>query len=402
MEKKRIHRPAGLAGGPQGFMSLASTPTTEKFERAVAEMNASALLNNFRCIMESVPDHEILPMVKANAYGHGLEWAGRELMRSPQLYGFGVATLVEGAELRSALGAQGRKVPIIVFSESSPWSDEIGSFCEANGLTTVIYSEEDWARFLKGGWNRKIPYELQFNTGMNRLGFSPSYARTLARQLKNKAQEQPTGVFSHLAISEVPDAKLTLSQVEKFKAIRRELAEALPTARFHMANSGGIWNHKSLGLQGWTDVVRPGLSLYGVPPWPNAPERGLKPVMTLKARVMAVHRLKAGDTVGYGATYRVTGNQPVYVAIVGAGYADGIKRSLSNQGHAWLDGRSTRFLGIVSMDLCAVQATAETKVGSWVEFLGPHVDPWGQAKAAGTIPYELLTGVSPRVKRNSR
>lgn len=139
--------------------------------------------------------------------------------------------------------------------------------------------------------------------------------------------------------------------------------------------------------------------------------------MTYKASVVAVHALRPGDSIGYGATFKVPGkvsgkvqakvpgkeasksDEPVYAAVLAAGYADGIKRALSNQGYAWLGGRSTRFLGMVSMDLCSVGAFSSTRVGDRVELLGPHVDPWAQSRAAGTIPYELLTSLSVRVQR---
>jgi alanine racemase len=205
-------------------------------------------------------------------------------------------------------------------------------------------------------------------------------------------------------MSELPESRLSQSQLERFVALKSELSGAFPSARFHLANSGGIWNAKRWSLRGLTDCVRPGLALYGIPPWADAPTRGLVPVMTYQATVVAVHQLRPGDSIGYGATFTAPGKggkggEPVYAAILGAGYADGVKRALSNQGYAWLGGRSTRFLGMVSMDLCAVGAFASTRVGEQVELLGPHVDPWAQARAAGTIPYELLTSLSVRVQR---
>jgi alanine racemase len=121
------------------------------------------------------------------------------------------------------------------------------------------------------------------------------------------------------------------------------------------------------------------------------------PVMCLKAQVIAVHRLRPGDFIGYGATYRAI--KRVFAAILGAGYADGIPRVLSNQGSVWLNGKRTHFLGRVSMDLSAIQCTSRTTVGSWAELLGLHIDIWDQAKHAGTIPYELFTSLSRRVKR---
>jgi alanine racemase len=123
--------------------------------------------------------------------------------------------------------------------------------------------------------------------------------------------------------------------------------------------------------------------------------------MTFKATVMAVHALKPGESIGYGAAYKVPpkSNETVHAAILSAGYADGIPRALSNQGHAWINGRASRFLGMVSMDISAVAATAATRPGDMAEIIGPHVDLWAQARAAGTIPYELLTSLSARVQR---
>lgn len=370
--------------------------------RAWLELDARALQNNYKAIQALVPEQAILPMVKADAYGHGVDWVAGQLTGFSNLYGFGVATLEEGAELRQALGMRNRRTRIIVFSGTTPWSEEKGHFCEQFGLTPVIAGDADWQPFVRGGWAERVSYELKFNTGMNRLGLSPSMARTVVRSLEGKpAEAQPEGIFTHLAMSELPESRLSQQQLERFIALKSELAGAFPAAQFHLANSGGIWNSKRWSLRGLTDVVRPGLALYGITPWADAPTRGLTPVMTYQASVIAVHALKPGEGIGYGATFKVPGktSEPVYAAVLGAGYADGVKRALSNQGYAWLNGRSTRFLGMVSMDLCAVGGFASTRVGDRVELLGSHVDPWAQARAAGTIPYELLTSLSVRVQR---
>jgi alanine racemase len=236
---------------------------------------------------------------------------------------------------------------------------------------------------------------------MNRLGIHPAFAKSIIKSCsKFQTQNYPQGIFSHLAASEAPDSKLTLSQIQSFQALKKELGAFFTTSKFHLANSGGIWNAKNLSLQnGMTDVIRPGLSLYGIPPGPEAPHRSLASVMTFRARVIAIHRLKQGDSIGYLGTYRVSSPQAVYAAILPVGYADGVVRALSNTGHAWVNEKPTRFLGNVSMDLCAVQCFEGTQVGDLVELIGPHVDAWAQAKAAGTIPYELFTSLSPRVRR---
>lgn len=389
--------------------------------RAEAEISAAALLNNYEVIRSQVPGQSILPMIKANAYGHGAIWAARVLAREPDLYGFGVATMEEGTEIRKALEEQSSRrgnarARIVIASGATPFTVEKGELCEKYDLTPVLTREEDWTLFLREGFASRIPYELKFNTGMNRLGMSPGFAKQIAKTLRDRpAVEHPSGVLSHLAIGEKPDEKLSRMQLANFRAIRDELAEILPSTHFHLANSGAIWNAKLWGLDGLTDIVRPGLSLYGVPPWQGAPARGLQPVMTLRAPVIARHTLKPGDRVGYGGTVQVAARQgPApgkdalgisdQVAVLGIGYADGMKRGFGapgghTGGHVFLNGKMEPVIGIVSMDLCAVSCSAKTKVGDWAEILGPNVDPWVQARSAGTIPYELLTGVSPRVPR---
>jgi alanine racemase len=392
----------GNRRGPARFLE------PETFSRVEAVVSAEALSANYDAIRARVPGLSLLPMIKANAYGHGGAWAARVLAQKPDLYAFGVATLEEGAEAREALGPRGRRTRILVFAGVAPWSEEKGQYCEAHALAPVISTDEDWRAFERGGWPARLSYELKFNTGMNRLGLSTRLAPQLARSLAHRpGEEQPSGILTHLAVGENPDARLSRDQLERFTAIRSELAPVFPAAHFHFANSAGIWNARHWRLSELSDVVRPGLSLYGVPPWPGAPERGLAPVLTLRALVVDVHRLKSGDTVGYGARFTAPKAETTHVAMLALGYGDGLHRRLSGGlagdgapgGFAWLGGRERRFLGAISMDLAAIECDAGTKPGEWAELLGPRVDHWAQAKAAGTIPYELLTSIAPRVKR---
>lgn len=369
------------------------------FPRILARLDARALSANYQSIREQAQGQSILAMVKAGAYGHGAEWVARELMHERDLCGFGVATLEEGAQLRESLGARGKRIRIVVFSGAAGWTEDKGRFCERHGLTPVIATDADWSSFWRGGWAERIPYELKFNTGMNRLGLSLGLARPISKLFReNPSTSHPAGIMSHLAQSETPGSKLSRQQLERFVDLRRELSGAAPGAQFHLANSGAIWNLKDWGLKGLTDIVRPGISLYGITPWPKAPRRGLVPVMTLSATVLAVHRLKAGTSVGYGATF-VAEEDGVTVAVLAAGYGDGVHRALSNRGHASFGGRLGKLAGIVSMDLCTAICPQGTKVGSWAELLGVELDIWEQAQAAGTIPYELLTSVTGRVQR---
>ncbi|MBC7693758.1 MAG: alanine racemase [Methylotenera sp.] len=381
-------------------------PSLEIPPRVIAEFSAKALVGNYRAIQELVPKQMLLPMIKANAYGHGAVWAAENLMDEKGLYGFGVATLEEAKELRDELGPEARNLKIVIVSGCVPWTEEKGHFCEAYGLTPIIGSDEDWTRFLKGGWPGRIPYHLKFNTGMNRLGINPAFSSQVIRSLKAlPGDSQPEGVGSHLAMGEDPTHALSLQQLDRFKALRREFSSVCPAALFHLANSSAVWNQKYWGLDGMTDFVRPGISLYGVPPWQGAPARGLTAVMTLKVSVIMTRRLKVGESLGYSGTFKVPGpkkgqkEEAVHVALVSAGYADGLNRALGNSGHALLNQRLQKFLGIVSMDLGAIECSPQTKVGEWAQVLGPEMDPWIQARAANTIPYELLTSVSRRVKR---
>lgn len=380
--------------------------------RIVAEMETAALQSNFASLCELASGQALIPMLKADGYGHGAAWVARNLIQHKNresLYGLGVATLREGGELRKELDPSGRgarNVKIIVFSGATPWSDEKGEYCLTHRLTPMITTEDDWRAFYREGpggrWVSKISYGLKFNTGMNRLGLSHSSAADIARQLgKLDSKSHPETVCTHLALGEDPEASLSLSQRERFASIRRSFASTCPGTLFHISNSAALWGKKLWGLDGLTDIVRPGLALYGVPPWAGAPVRGLVPVMTLCARVIAIARLKEGDRVGYGGVFKVSkvdAGGP-RVATLAAGYADGIPRALGESGKVWLGGRLTRFLGRISMDLCAVEAQSDTRVGDWAEFLGPHIDPWIQAKGAGTIPYELFTSLSTRVRR---
>ncbi len=368
--------------------------------RCRAELSGRALVGNFAAICAQVPTQAVIPMVKADAYGHGAAWAVRQLAGLDQLYAFGVATLEEGKEVRLALRGAQAKARVMIFSGTAPWSEEKGQFCERHGLTPVISTEPDWVEFLKKGWPEKLSYHLKFNTGMNRLGLPVAFASHVARALSNRPIGwHPEGICSHLAMAEDPDSKLSLSQKERFRSLRSELGTVLASAQFHLANSSAIWNAKHWGLDGVTDIVRPGISLYGVPPWKGAPARGIAPVMRLSAQVVAVNLLKRGETVGYGGTYTVTGAAPESVAILAAGYADGVHRRLSSTGRVRLGGRSERLLGRVSMDLSAAQCTPSVRPGEYADFLGPGIDIWEQSEAAETIPYELLTSVSGRVQK---
>lgn len=373
--------------------------------RLIAQCSARALRENYDTLVERARGQTLLPMVKANAYGHGMEWVVRQLEahagRSNTLEGYGVATLDEGSVLRRILGPKGRNRRILVFSGALPWSDAVRARCENDGLTPVIASDEAWSAFIASKAYETLSYEIKFNTGMNRLGLSLGFLSQVEKILRTlPVPSQPSGVMTHFAVGDDPEHPLTKRQLRSWEEIVRRLKPLSPALRFHAANSAALWNLGALALDGQTDFVRPGLSLYGITPWPKAASRGLTPVMSLRALVAHVSRLQAGDSVGYGASFKA--KEAMHLAVLQAGYGDGLLRSLQGASvRLSTKGAETdeRIIGRVSMDLMAITCTPKTRPGDWAQILGPGVDLWSMATGAGSIPYEVLTSLSSRVHR---
>jgi alanine racemase len=225
---------------------------------------------------------------------------------------------------------------------------------------------------------------LHVDTGMNRLGITP--AEALALDLK---RIKPSLVMSHLVISEEPDQPLNRQQREAFLAVRH----AMPRVPASLANSAGVY----LGPDFHFDVVRPGIALYGASPGPKV-AAPMNVVVTAEARVLIVRDAQPGETVGYGATRRLT--RPTKIAVLGVGYADGYHRATTGA-HVMIHGKPAPLLGRVSMDLIAVDVTdvPGTQRGDWAELFGPRVSVDEVAAQSGTVGYELLTGLGHRYER---
>lgn len=341
-------------------------------------------------------------MVKANAYGHSAPWCVGVLSESPRLYGFGVATLEEGREVRESVRGRFRG-RVVVCSGAEPFTDEVGEYCEYYGLDPVIASVEGLDAFVRGEWYSRIGYHLKFNTGMNRMGIPMERLALVEKKLKSvPAESLPESVMTHLAMAEDTAHSVTRSQLEGVDVLRAFVGRLPRKVLFHFANSASIWNERALGVIQRSDLARPGISLYGVPPWTGAKSRGLEPVARVQYRVLQVRSVPPGAAIGYGATEVIRAREYPKgrdIAVIGAGYADGFLRALSGRGHVFKGQSALRVLGRVSMDLTVIEAGAGLKVSDWVDFLGPGIDPWTQAESAGTIPYELLTSLSNRVER---
>lgn len=350
--------------------------------------------------------HGVVPMVKANAYGHGLEEAGRAASRSKATLALGVAAVEEGVSLRRA----GVRKPIWVFSDCAPWTEERVSACMRHGLSPVLHRFEDLAAILKAGspFRSRGGFHVKFNTGMNRLGIDMADVARVARLLRASAV-RGVGVCTHFAMAEEASERLSRFQAARFREVVGALA-GHSISYIHGANTAAILNGKALGLGGYCNVVRPGIGIYGYAG--RAGERiGLRPALTWVARVVEARRLGRGERVGYGGTYRARGGERQ--AVLAVGYGDGLSRAVSNKeimvGRGGRGGvgilgprgaslRRARVLGLVSMDLTSIEFPA--RVGEYVCLLGASFSQ-GEllAGAAASITYESLTSISARVPR---
>jgi alanine racemase len=340
---------------------------------------------------------KIIAVVKANAYGHGAKAVALALERAGATM-LAVADIEEGVELRTA----GVRLPIVVFGALSV-SDVHGVF--DHWLTPTIASPAAGRALHDAAAQRReiLPYHLKIDTGMNRLGFRHDNLYQTVPELLASNHLQLEAVHTHFGTADDPGHELFEAQRQRFEAACRVL-DALgagPRAR-HAANSAALLRDSRV----WYDYVRPGLLLYGLVPPPLHTTIGLRPVMSLVSRVVAVKGVRVGESVGYGA--RFTAERPVTLAVVPAGYADGLDRRLEGRGVVLVRGRRAPIVGSVSMDMLTVDVTDVEHVspGDEVVFLGSQgseswqtIDAREMAAWIGTIPYEVLCRLGARVER---
>jgi alanine racemase len=339
----------------------------------------------------------IIAVVKANAYGHGAVAVARALEEAGARW-LAVADIEEGIQLRAA----GIHARILVFGALSV-SDVDGVF--THQLTPTISSPAA-ARALHGAAaarQTRLTCHLKVDTGMHRLGFRYDNVRRTAPPLLASEHLHIEGVHTHFATADEPEHALFEEQRTRFEQACATLAELGLRPRFrHAANSAALLRDSRV----WFDLVRPGLLLYGLAPPPLATTMALRPVMTLTSRVVAVKGLRPGDTVGYGARFR--SERASVLAVVPAGYADGLDRRLEGRGFVLIRGRRAPIVGAVSMDMLTVDVTDHGVVdpGDEVVFLGSQgdgaiqtIDAREVASWIGSIPYEVLCRLGARVER---
>jgi len=335
----------------------------------------------------------LVGVVKADAYGHGAVPAARTLLDN------GAATLAcadidEGLELRAA----GLDVPILVFGAFS-LGDLDGLF--EGGLTPTVSTPAAARRLQDAAARRgvRLAYHLGIDTGMLRLGLRhDNLVRTLPEILAAPNLEL-TGVYTHFATADTPGDELFARQCRNFEAAERTLA-ALGVRGYlrHAANSGALLADPAT----WLDAVRPGILMYGVAPDAFEGRIDVRPVMSVRSRVVAVKGVRVGETIGYGG--RFIARRPTTMAVVPAGYADGMDRRLEGQGWVLLRGRRVPVAGAVSMDMLALDVTGTAvEPGDEVVFTGrqggEEITVAEMAAWVGTIPYELLCRIGNRVER---
>ena len=357
--------------------------------RTWAEIRLDRIAHNFRTLEAALPEGaRCLGVVKADAYGHGDVEVARRLEELGCAY-LAVACLDEGAKLREA----GIKAPILLLGPTpSRWGDTLAAL----DLTQALGSLSE-ARAYSASLTRPLKVHLKIDTGMSRTGFPWSKPEDLAEAmtLPNLICE---GTFTHFAVSdERGGEEFTAEQHRRFTACyaAAEAGSGKPFSLHHCANSGATLTRRDLAHE----LVRPGLSLYGMYPGEDTGGLPLLPAMNLKTRVAAITEHAAGDTVGYGRTFTLT--RPTRLAVLPIGYADGLHRTLSNRLRVLIRGGLAPQLGRICMDLCMVDITdlPEVRVGDEVTVFGDGRPIEETAALAGTITYELCCAVSPRVPR---
>jgi alanine racemase len=354
------------------------------WRRIVAKVSKAALQHNLRQIKQAAPKTKILAMVKANAYGHGLVFAAKALEEADA---FGVASLDEALTLRQA----GIKQAIMLM-EGIFHPPELALVQQQNLILVVHHWEQVEALVhFKGEIKRPFKVWLKINTGMNRLGLTPSIFGQAYDLLKEKSTIEIVGFMTHFAEADDKENDATLRQLQRFE----ECVGNRPGQR-SLANSAAILAWPQTHAQ-W---IRPGLILYGASPFSElkASHHQLIPAMSLQSEIIAIRELQPGEKVGYGGTWQ-NNKERTIIGIVAIGYGDGYPWHAKTGTPVLVNGKRVQTVGRVSMDMLAVDLTAlpQVKVGDSVVLWGPGLPVEEVAAHASTIPYELFCRLTERV-----
>lgn len=359
----------------------------------LAEIDIDALRHNFAVMREKAAGRDVWAVVKANAYGHGLENAVTAFADAD-----GLATIdLTDAELARRCRWTKRILLLEGFFDAADIEP-----MQALKVETVIHSDWQMALLREAAQAKKV-YDvrchIKVNSGMNRLGFAPNDVARVRAELHAIPGVKVLDCVTHFANAEPGYACDRPASVEKQLSRMGELAQgttdAAGTMTACMANSAGILFHDEVGGR----AVRAGVALYGVSPDSTISSEALNiiPAMTLRAKIIAIQNVAPGEAVGYGS--RWIAKRPSRIAVVACGYADGYPRSMPDGSPLWVEGKIAPLTGAVSMDMLEIDVTdiPQAHLGSWVELWGRHLPVNRVAAACGTIGYELICSLARRV-----
>jgi alanine racemase len=362
-----------------------SEPPDANQAGAILSIDLGAIRENYRMLRSRLTRGRCAAVVKANGYGLGAAQVAKALVGDGCDIFF-LAHVAEGLELQRAIGWD---VAIYLLNGVPPGAEEQ---CAAAGLIPVLNSTEQFDAWRAAAHilGSALPAALQVDSGMSRLGLAPSEVDAIAADPVSLDGIDLKLVMSHLACADEPDSPANSLQLRNFEALRAKL----PPAPASLANSSGIF----LGGDYHFDLARPGAALYGVNPTPGKPNP-MRQVVSLAAKVIQTRTLEQGAGVGYGHSYRAAGS--LSVATISLGYADGWPRHAASR--AFHDGVPLPFAGRVSMDSIVLDISAlppgTLSAGDAVELIGTHQTVDDVAAQAGTIGYEILTGLGSRFHR---
>lgn len=344
------------------------------FPNSYAEINLESITRNLREVRSKVGIEKILSVVKCNAYGHGAVRVARRA--EPEVDWFGVASVDEAIELRMG----GIKKPILVFEV--PTSRTAAAY-QTHGLTATVSSKAHFSVLMDG-----TKYHLNFDTGMNRLGFHPLEAEDVRQLAVANQRLICSGIYSHFATADDPGSGFVQTQLDRFREVLTYFGE-IPLV--HMSNTGGAV-HYHRDIEQFT-MIRSGLTQLGYTAG-DVQVDWLTPVLTWKTRLAQVRNIEAGESVSYGRSW--TAKSDGYIGTIPTGYGDGIPRALSNKLKVFINGRLYPVVGNVTMDYIMVHlGDDKLPVDAEVTLLGGEAwDASHWAKAAGTNVHEILTRLS--------
>ena len=369
------------------------------YSRVYAAIDLDAILHNLEEMRKIIDENtKIMAIIKTDGYGHGAVPIGKELEELPYIWGYGVATLEEGAILRR----NGLKKPILVLGATFPEQYEKMAELEIRPTIYSFHMAKQMSEAMVS-LNKELKVHIKIDTGLSRLGFQVS--KEAVEEIV-KISRMPhmilEGMFTHYVKSDAADKTMTWEQMQSFLQMKELLqAQGVVPQMIHSSNSAGIIDVPEANM----DLVRAGISLYGL--WPSEEVKreriDLKPALSLKSRIIFLKELESGKTVSYGATYNVT--QTAKIATIPVGYGDGYPRSLSNKGYVLIRGQKAFICGRICMDQFMVDVTNISGVqeGDEVILIGQSGEEQISVEEMGNLSerfnYEFVCDLGKRIPR---